>query len=57
MLLVKKEAAVPYWMHFVDWMWMTAMMIVWLVLIAVVGYAAVLSAWRYTERHRPPTSA
>ena len=37
----------PNWMHFVDWMWMSAMMIVWLLLIAVIGYAAVLVAWRH----------
>jgi len=48
---------VPHWMHFVDWMWMSAMMIVWLFLIAVVGYAAVLVASRQTNRHRPPKSA
>ena len=44
----------PQWMHFVDWMWMSAMMIVWLLLIAVVGYAAVGSL---TNRHQPPKSA
>ena len=51
----------PNWMHFVDWMWMGAMMIVWLFLIAAIGYAAVLADWRHTGdaqvRHRRPTSA
>lgn len=40
----------PHWMHFVNWIWMSAMMIVWLLLIAVVGYAAVLVAWRHADR-------
>lgn len=47
----------PHWMHFVDWMWMGAMMVVWLFLIAVVGYAAVLVSWRQMDRHRRPKSA
>jgi hypothetical protein len=45
-------------MRFVDWTWVGAMMIVWLFLIAVVGYAAVLASWRQTDhRHRRPKSA
>ena len=34
------------WLDNMDWMWMSAVMIVWILLIAVVGYAAVLAAWR-----------
>jgi hypothetical protein len=45
---------VPDWMHFVDWMWMGVMMIVWLFLIAAIGYAAVLLAWRQMNSQRPP---
>ena len=47
----------PDWMHFVDWMWMGAMMIAWLFLIAVIGYAAVLVAWRHANRHGRPKGA
>ena len=45
----------PNWMHFVDWIWMSAMMVFWLFLIAVIGYAAVLAA--ATNRHERPKSA
>ena len=56
-MLWKKEAAVPHWMHFVDWLWMGAMMIVWLFLIAAVGYVAVFVTWRQMNQHRRPKSA
>ena len=46
----------PHWMHFVNWPWMSAMMIVWLSLIGVIGCAAVLISWRHTNRHRRPKS-
>ena len=49
------------WLQNLDWMWMGAMMIVWILLIAVVGYAAVLAAWRQTgdapARYKRPKSA
>jgi hypothetical protein len=48
---------VPHWMHFVNWTSMAAMMIVWLVLIGAIGYAAALLAWRQTNRHDRPKSA
>jgi hypothetical protein len=51
---------VPYWMHFADWIWMSAMMIFWILLIAVIGCAAVLVSWRHTDspgRHGRPKSA
>jgi len=50
---------VHHWLENLDWMWMGAMMIVWILLIAVVGYAAVLVAWRQTSdaRHKHPKSA
>jgi hypothetical protein len=44
-------------MHFVDWLWMGAMMIVWLFLIAVAGFAAVLVSSRATNGHRRPKRA
>ena len=47
----EKEVAVHHWLNTLDWMWMGAMMIVWILLIAVVGYAAVLVAWRGSEPH------
>jgi hypothetical protein len=56
MLGRRKEAALPYWMHLVDWIWMTSFMVVWLVLIAVVGYAAVLATLRHTNHHGRPKS-
>ncbi len=46
----------PNWMHYVNWGWMGAWMVVWLLVIAPVGYAAVLLAWRRSDRpgsHRP----
>jgi hypothetical protein len=46
---------VHQWLDTLNWMWMSAMMIVWILLIAVVGYAAALAAWRGSEppaRHR-----
>ena len=42
----------PNWMHFVDWVWMSTMMVFWLLLIAVIGYAAVL-----VVRNEPPARA
>jgi hypothetical protein len=40
---------------------MGAMMIVWIMLIGVIGYAAGLAAWRQTgdapDRHKRPKSA
>ena len=50
----------PYWMHFADWIWMSVMMIVWILLIAAIGCAAVLVSWRHTDspgRHGRPKSA
>lgn len=47
----------PHWMHFVDWLWMGATMIVWLFLIAALGYAAVLASWREADRRRRLKSA
>jgi hypothetical protein len=46
MLRRRKEAAVHHWMGLIDWASMGAAMLLWIVLIAVVGYAAVLVAWR-----------
>jgi hypothetical protein len=40
-------------MHFVNWVWMGAMMIVWLVLIGVIGYAAAFLASRPERSARP----
>jgi hypothetical protein len=57
MLEEKKGGSVPYWMHFVDWFWMSAMMIFWLVLIGGIGYAVVLLSLRHTSRHERPKSA
>jgi hypothetical protein len=48
---------VPHWMHSVNWTWMGAMMIVWLVLIGVIGYAAALLAWREANRHERTKNA
>ena len=39
----------PYWMHFADWIWMSAIAIFWILLIAAIGYAAVLVSWRQTS--------
>jgi cytochrome c oxidase assembly factor CtaG len=44
---------VHQWMDFFDWMWVGAMMIVWILVIAAIGYAAVLVAWRRTNRPSP----
>jgi hypothetical protein len=52
----ERRPQMPTWMHFVDWGSMTAMMILWLALTAVIGYAAALLAWRERDRHRPPSS-
>ena len=46
----------PDWMHYVDWVSVAAMMILWLVLIAVIGYAAAFLAWRERDRHGPPST-
>ena len=59
MLEEKKEAAMPHWMHFVDWIWMSAIVIFWILLIALIGYAAVLVSWRHTNspgRHGPKSA-
>ncbi len=49
------------WLDNMNWMWMSAVMIVWILLIAVVGYAAVLAAWRQGNEprahHRRPKRA
>lgn len=47
----------PTWMHFVNWMAMSSLAIVSLALIGVIGYAAVLVSWRYSDsssRHGRP---
>jgi hypothetical protein len=47
-------------MHFADWIWMSAMMIFWILLIAVIGCVAVLVSWGHTDspgRHGRPKSA
>jgi hypothetical protein len=46
MLRRRKEAAVHDWMSLVDWASISAAMLLWVVLIALVGYAAALAAWR-----------
>jgi hypothetical protein len=46
MLRRRKEAAVHHWMSMFDWASMSAAMFLWVVLIALVGYAAALAAWR-----------
>jgi hypothetical protein len=47
-------------MHYVNWWWMGAWMVFWLLLIGAVGYAAVLVAWRHSNRspesHRPKSA-
>jgi hypothetical protein len=42
---------VHQWMRLFDWTWIGAMMIVWILLIAVIGYAAVFVASRQSARH------
>jgi hypothetical protein len=37
---------VHHWMSLVDWASISAAMLLWVVLIALVGYAAALAAWR-----------
>jgi hypothetical protein len=37
------------WMNSFDWTWMGLMMMVWILLIAIVGYAAGLAAWRHSN--------
>ena len=39
-----------HWMSLIDWAWMSAVLLLWVVLIAIVGYAAVLVAWRTSAR-------
>lgn len=51
MLLVKEGGNVHQWMRLFDWTWIGAMMIVWILLIAVIGYAAVFVASRQSARH------
>jgi hypothetical protein len=46
MLRRRKEATVHHWMSSIDWASMSAAMLLWVVLIALVGYAAGLAAWR-----------
>ncbi len=49
------------WLDNMNWMWMSAVMIVWILLIAVVGYAAALAAWGQGNEprahHRRPKRA
>jgi hypothetical protein len=49
------------WLEHLNWTWMGVMMVVWILLIAVIGYAAVLAAWRNPgdapDRHKRPKSA
>jgi hypothetical protein len=50
--LVKKGGAVQHWLNHADWMWIGALMIVWILLIGAIGYLAALEAWRQPDR--PP---
>ena len=50
----------PHWTDFADWIWIGAMLLVWLLFIALLGCAAVLAAWRNQSppsRHVRPKSA
>lgn len=44
-------------MHFVNWAWMGAMMIVLLLLIGGIGYAAVVVSWWDADRDGQPRGA
>jgi hypothetical protein len=60
MLVTTKGVEVPTWTDFADWIWISAMMIAWLLFIAVIGCVAVLASWRHTSspgRHGRPKSA
>jgi len=61
LLFERKEAAVHHWMNGFDWTWVGALMIAWILLIALIGYAAALVAWRHSDdahtQHRRPKSA
>ncbi|HEU5065336.1 MAG TPA: hypothetical protein VFT86_05545 [Gaiellaceae bacterium] len=50
-----------HWLNEADWMWMGAIMIVWILLIGAIGYLAALTAWRQGDRpparHGRPTKA
>ena len=50
-----------HWMNGFDWTWVGALMIAWILLIALIGYAAALVAWRHSDdahtQHHPPKSA
>ena len=48
------------WLDNMSWMWMSVVMIAWILLIAVVGYAAALAAWQGNKpraHHRRPKRA
>jgi len=36
----------PNWANGVNWDWVSVMMVAWLVLIGLVGYAALAVSWR-----------
>ena len=40
----------PTWMNGVNWDWMSVLMISWLVLIGLIGYAAVVVSSQTTRR-------
>jgi hypothetical protein len=50
-LLVTKGGSVHQWLDNVNWMWMSAVLVGWILLIAVVGYAAALADWQGNEPH------
>ena len=45
-----KEATVHAWMNELDWIWMSFFMVLWILLIAALGYAAALVSLR--EPHK-----
>lgn len=61
MLDVKKGATVHQWMHLFEWIWVGATLLAWIAVIAILGYAAVVVAWREPDRapsrHRRHKSA
>lgn len=42
----------PSWTYGVNWEWMSALMVAWLVLIGLIGYAAIAVSWRDSGRLR-----
>jgi hypothetical protein len=42
----------PSWMNGVNWELMSALMIAWVVLIGLIGYAAIAVSWRDPGRLR-----